>query len=295
MKKHILSALMVFAFLGLPIQPVLGVSKETLQMMQQLDALQQAVQNLQKTVDTQGAVLKTLVEQANDNVNSMKTIVSDLRGSMQQNLASSSAHLDAMTTQIQALSESLDEAKARISKLNEQMAQMQNILTTLPAQANPTPGAGPAGPGAPGTPTAPPVPDADSLYSQGLSYYNGGQWDLSTQAFNDYLKYYKDTDRASNAQFYIGECYYSQGDFKHAVEAYDLCIEKYPTGNKAAAAQLKKGYSLLALQEKTAGIRELRSVIQRFPDAPEAEYARQRLKKLGIAVLPSAPAHHKAS
>ena len=291
MNKHTLSALMVFAFLGLPVQPLLGVSKETLQMMQQLDALQQAVQNLQKTVDTQGAVLKTLVEQANDNVNNMKSIVTDLRGSMQQNLATSSAHLDSVTTQMQALSESLEEAKARLSKLSEQMAQMQNILTTLPTQANPTPGANPS---APGGPSSPPVPDADSLYSQGLSYYNGGQWDLSTQAFTDYLKYYKDTDRASNAQFYIGECYYSQGDFKHAVESYDLCIEKYPAGNKAAAAQLKKGYSLLALQEKSAGIRELRSVIQRFPDAPEAEYARQRLKKLGIAV-PAAAQHHKAS
>ncbi|HTS72049.1 MAG TPA: tetratricopeptide repeat protein [Terriglobia bacterium] len=295
MKKHILSALMVLALPGFSVQPLLGVSKETLQMMQQLDALQQAVQNLQKTVDTQGAVLKTLVEQASDNVNSMKSVVNDLRGTQQQNLATSSARLDSVTTQMQALSESLDEAKARISKLGEQMTQIQNILTTLPAGSNPNPGGPAAGPGGPGSPGSPPVPDADSLYSQGLSYYNGGQWDLSTQSFTDYLKYYKDTDRASNAQFYIGECYYSQGDFKHAVEAYDLCIEKYPTGNKAAAAQLKKGYSLLALQEKTAGIRELRSVIQRFPDAPEAEYARQRLKKLGIAVPPPAPAHHKAS
>ena len=70
MKKHTLLALMFFAFLGVQIRPVYGVSKETLQMMQQLDALQQAIQNLQKTVDTQTAVLKTLVEQANDNVNS---------------------------------------------------------------------------------------------------------------------------------------------------------------------------------------------------------------------------------
>ena len=291
MKKHTLLALMVFAYLGAQVPPVFGVSKETLQMMQQLDALQQAVQNLQKTVDTQTAVLKTLVEQANDNVNSMKAVVTDLRGSMQQNLASSSARFDTMTSQMQALSESLDEAKARLSKLSEQMAQMQNILTTLPAQSNPAPGTPPGAPGAPTTPAAPPVPDADSLYSQGLSNYNGGQWDLSIQAFQEYLKYYKDTDRASNAQFYIGECYYSQGDYNRAIAAYDLCSEKYPTGNKAPAAQLKKGFSLLAMDQKTAGIRELRSLIQRFPESHESDLARQRLKKLGIAV----PAPHKKS
>jgi tol-pal system protein YbgF len=131
------------------------------------------------------------------------------------------------------------------------------------------------------------VPDADALYTQGLSYYNGGQYDLSMQAFQDYLKYYKDTDRASNAQFYIGECYYNKGDYPHAIEAYDLCSEGYPKGNKAAAAQLKKGFSLLAVDQKTAGIRELKSVIQRFPDSSEAEMARQRLKKLNIMVPPT--------
>jgi tol-pal system protein YbgF len=291
---------MVFALVGAPGKLAFGTSKDTLEIMQQLEAMQQAMQNLQKTVDTQTAVLKTLVEQANDNVNSMKSVVNDLRSTMQQNLASTGAKFDTMTSQVQALSESLDEAKARLSKLSDQMAQMQNILTTLPTENNPAPGATPAAPGAPGaavTPPAPPVPDADSLYSQGLSYYNGGQWDLSRQAFQDYLKYYKDTDRASNAQFYIGECYYSQDDYNKAIEAYDLCIEKYPSGNKAAAAQLKKGFALLALTQKTAGVRELRSLIQRFPDSHEAELARQRLKKLGVVVPASAATttHHKAS
>jgi tol-pal system protein YbgF len=287
LKKTTLVALMVFAFLGASAKPALGVSKETLQMMQQLDTLQAAVQALQKTVETQTAVLQTLVKQTSDNVDSMKATVTEMRGTMQQNLASTGAKLDSLTSQIQALNESLDEAKARLSKLGEQMSQMQTILTTLPP--NSTPGATPGTPGASAAPGAPPVPDADSLYTQGLSYYTGGQWDLSIQAFQDYLKYYKDTDRASNAQFYIGECYYSQKDYNHAIEAYDLCSEKYPTGNKAAGAQLKKGYSLLALDQKTAGIRELRSLIQRFPESAESELARQRLKKLGIAVPVSAP------
>ena len=285
MKKQTLLALVVFAYLGVQVAPAFGVSKETLQMMQQLDAMQQAIQNLQKTVDTQTAVLKTLVEQANDNVNNMKSIVTDLRSSVQQNLASSNARFDAMTTQMQALSESLDEAKSRLAKLSEQMAQTQNILQTLPAVSNPAPS---TTPGTPSSPGAPSVPDADSLYSQGLSYYNGGQWDLSIQSFQDYLKYYKDTDRASNAQFYIGQCYYSQGDYNHAIEAFDLCSEKYPNGNKAAEAQLKKGFSLLALEQKAAGERELRSLIQRFPDSHEADLARQRLRKLGITVPPAA-------
>ena len=38
-----------------------------------------------------------------------------------------------MTTQIQALSESIDEAKARIGKLGEQLTQTQNIIQTITA------------------------------------------------------------------------------------------------------------------------------------------------------------------
>ena len=106
------------------------------------------------------------------------------------------------------------------------------------------------------------------------------------------MKYYGESDRASNAQFYIGDCYYSQGNYAQAVEEYNKCIERYPSGNKLAAAQLKKGYALLALEQKSAGVRELRSLIQRFPNAHESDLARQKLKSLGIAV-PAAGAIRK--
>ncbi len=277
MKKHLVLAVIVVAIAGVQVKPAFATSKDELLIEQQLDALQQAVQSLQRTVDTQGAVLTTLVKQANDNVAAMKSAVTDSQSSIQQNLATSGNRFDNLTQQMQALSESLDEAKAKLAKLSDQMAQMQTALTTLPPS-----GPAPA-PGQPGATATPPVPDADSLYTQGLSYYNGGQYDLSIQSFQDYLKYYKDTDRASNAQFYIGECYYSQQNYKQAIDAYDACIEKYPTGNKAAAAQLKKGFALLSLDQKTAGIRELRSLVQRFPDTHEAELGRERLKKLGVA------------
>lgn len=287
MKKHTLLALIGFAVWGATLPPAFGVSKEVVQMMQQLDQLQQSVQNLQKTVDTQSAVLKTLIEQADDKVNTMKATVDDLKGPLQQNLASTNARFDALASQIQALSESLDEAKSRLAKLSDQMAQTQNILQTLPAGGVPqTPGTNPANPTGEIKP-ANPVPDANSLYSAGLSYYNGGQYPLAVQSFQDYLKYYSDSDRASNAQFYIGDCYYLQGNYAQAIEEYNKCIERYPSGNKLAAAQLKKGYALLALDQKAAGVRELRSLIQRFPATHESELARQKLKTLNIAVAPA--------
>ena len=278
LKKRALSAGLVFGFLILAAGPAAAQKKDTLLLMRQLDTLQQSVQNIQRTVDTQTAVLKTLVEQTNDNVNSMKLAMEELKKSTNQNLASSNARFESMTSQMQALSESLEEAKARIAKLSDQVAQTQNIIQTL--NAPPATGALP-GEGGEARPAN--VPDAQTLYSSGLSSYTSGQYPLAMQAFQEYLQYYGETDLASNAQFYVGECYYSTGDYSKAIEEYDKGMERYPTGNKLPAAQLKKGYSLLALEKKQAGIRELRSLLRRYPNSREADLARQRLKKLGVA------------
>jgi len=271
--------------------PGFAVSKEIIQMQQQLDTLQQAVVNLQKTVDTQTAILKTLVEQANDNVNSMKATVTALKSSESENLANTNSRFDNMTSQIQALGESLDETKARLSKLSEQLAQTQNIIQTLGSQ---NAGAAPAGaPGAPGAPAAntanpPPgpnpaaaaVPDPDSLYKSGLRDYSTAHYDLAIQEFQEYVQDFGQTDLASNAQFYIGDSYYNQKNYPQAIKEYDRCLERYPNGNKLAAAQLKKAYALIALGKTRDGEIELRSLIRRFPRSAEANLARQRLRRL---------------
>ena len=280
MKNNAFYALLLAALCAAVPPPAFGVSRETLEILQRLETMAQAVQNLQKTVDTQAAVLRTLVEQTNDNVNTMKASVADLRKASQENLASNSARFDSMTAQIQALSESLEVTKERLAKLSEQVAQTQNIIQTLNAPPAAAPGTTPTG--GPGKPAS--VPDADTLYNSALSDYNGGQSQLSIQEFQQYLQYYGDTDRASNAQFYIGDCYYRLKNYEQAIEEYNKCLERYPDGNKSASAQLKKAYALLELEQKQAGVRELRSLIQRYPNTSEANLARQRLKKLGIAV-----------
>jgi len=68
-------------------------------------------------------------------------------------------------------------------------------------------------------------------------------------------------------------------------------LEQYPGGNKAATAQLKKGYSLLEMGNKDAGVKELQSLIARYPRAPEAAQAKDRLRKAGAS--PTAAASRK--
>jgi len=69
-----------------------------------------------------------------------------------------------------------------------------------------------------------------------------------------------------------------------AVKAYNAVLEQYAGNPKAPAAQLRKGLALLQLNKKDAGIHELRSLIQRHPQTPEAAQARSKLNGMGVRI-----------
>ena len=128
-----------------------------------------------------------------------------------------------------------------------------------------------------------PPPSADLLYSNGLRDLNGKKYDLASQEFQDYLKYYNGTDLASNAQFYLGEIFYMQQQYDQAVDAFSKVIDNYPKSFKLAPAHLFKGLALVASGDKTQGVRELRTVVRMYPGTDEERRARAKLQELGIA------------
>jgi tol-pal system protein YbgF len=147
-----------------------------------------------------------------------------------------------------------------------------------PAAASGPPTEPPAAP-----PTAAP-PSARVLYDNALRDFTSGKYDLARQQFLDYLRYYGRTPLAGNAQFYIGETYYRQNDFRRAITEYDKVLESFPDSNKVAGAYLKKGYALLELGQREDGVAALRTLVQRFPRSDEARWARARLERLGEPV-----------
>ncbi|HEY8671298.1 MAG TPA: transporter, partial [Terriglobales bacterium] len=64
---------------------------------------------------------------------------------------------------------------------------------------------------------------------------------------------------------------------------YDLVLQNFPDGNKAASAELKKGFAMIESGQKDAGITALRHVVVRYPKSNEAAQAKDRLRKLGVA------------
>jgi tol-pal system protein YbgF len=257
-----------------------AVDREVIQLLQMVTQLAQSQQALQTTVIQNAAVEKTLIEQSLDSVSKLNQSMGALQKSVMDIQANSGARIDSMSTQVQGLSDNVQELLARMGKLNQQLTDTQTAIQSIDAKL--TAGA-PLPDGASG-PASGAAPSADLLYSNGLRDLNGKKYDLAAQEFQDYLRYYADTDLASNAQFYLGEIAFGQGQYVQAVSAYTKVIDNYPKSYKLAAARLKKGLALIEVGEKTTAIRELRSVVRLFPGSEEEKRARAKLKELGVTV-----------
>jgi tol-pal system protein YbgF len=281
-------------------RPAEAVARELIDLQHDVTSLLQGQKDMATQMTQDNTVIKTLVGQSNDNVSKLSSTMSSLQKSVQDVQANSGARLDTMSTQVQGLSDNLEEIKSRLGKLNQQLVDLQNSVQGLDAKVSSggtaAPAAGTASPTASNPaalrPVAPtgaggPAPSADTLYSNGLRDITSGKYDLARSEFQDYLQYYGDTDLASNAQFYLGEIYYKQKQYQDAVAAYDKVLTTYPKSFKLGPARLRKGMALIELGQKTAGIHELREVIKRFPGSDEDRLARTKLKELGASVTAS--------
>jgi tol-pal system protein YbgF len=253
--------------------PAWGVNRDMVQLQTQVEQLQQQMTAMQRSFDERMGVMKNLVEQDTDAVNKVATALTALQNTLQKQQGDSSGKVDQLSGQIQTLNDTLDELKVRLAKVSKQLEDLQATQQSLAAsqsqqqqqqqqQAQ--------------------APPPDVLYNNALRDYNGGKNDLASQEFSDYLKFYPNTDIAGNCYFYLAEIQFRQGNYQQAVQNYDLVLQNFPSGNKAASAQLKKGFALLELGKQDDGVRELRRLLARYPHSPEALQARDRLRKLGV-------------
>jgi len=128
------------------------------------------------------------------------------------------------------------------------------------------------------------APPLDETFQAGVRDYNAARYDVAAAEFQDVLRYYPMDELAGQAQFYLGEIDYRQLDYADAVKAFNAVLESFPGNPKAPAAQLRKGFALLQLNRKEAGVNELRLLIKRHPQTPEAAQARTKLNAMGVRI-----------
>ena len=293
MKNYSLSALLAALLLVVCLaRPAVAADTKSqlIQIQTQLQILQDTVARMQQSFDERMGVMKDMVTQQTDTVSKLNTVIQGLQKSLGAQTTDASSKVDQISGQVQSLHDAVDELKARLAKVSKQLDDIQAAQQNI---SNPASGQPASAPGT--SPTAAQAPPAEELYNDALRDYNAGKNDLAAQEFAQYVQVYGNTDLAGNAQFYLGEIQYRQGNLASAIASYNKVLDQYPGGNKSAAAQLKKGYALLDLGQKSQGVAELRSLIGRYPKSPEAVQARERLSKLRVSAGSTRPARPSPS
>lgn len=188
---------------------------------------------------------------------------------------------------IQVLRGKIEEGQKRTAEMARRLEAMEpRILAGLDAlkapaaaayEPSPAPQQAPAA--APPPPKAPVVaaPAPEQVFQMAYGDYVKGRYNLAIIGFKDFLEKYPNSDLADDAQYWIGESYYSLRDFKAAKSYFEEVKKKYPASDKTPSALLKAAYSYLELGETRQGLQKLDELIANFPYSKEAELAKEKL------------------
>ncbi len=293
--------------------PAHAVSKEMVQLQTQVQQLLDMVQRLQSTLDSRFGVIQDLAQQTAEQAKQMTATVNALQQKLNTENEALSGKQDTLSGQVQSLNDSVDELKARIAKLDKSVQDLQAQLQAMQAQqtqamqggAQPggtQPGAMPPGgqpntggpdqgPGmpnvpqggsAPGPSPALQAPPLQETYQAAERDFDAGKFKVAQGEFQEIVHYYPLDDLAGTAQFYLGEIAYQQKDYAGAINYYNGVLEGFSGNAKAPAAELHKAYCLLSTDKRQAGVDELRELIRRHPQTPEARAARTKLNAMGV-------------
>jgi tol-pal system protein YbgF len=123
-------------------------------------------------------------------------------------------------------------------------------------------------------------PDMKELYFEAYNDFKNGKIEVARGKFQMFLKQFPNAPLVDGAQFYIGECYYVQGNYKQAILEYDMVIKNYPKGERVPHALLKQGLSFQKLGDKTGARILLEKLVLEYPDTHQAGIARTTLATL---------------
>jgi len=267
MRKILLALL--FVFIASPSWGYAGTKEEIIRLQSDVLQLQEQIRMLQKSSDDRGAVLKSLLEQLNDQIAKSNLVMQTLSQAVAGQKAESGNAVKQLTQEIQKLSVKLDDTNNRIAGLYQKVEDSQVKASSLRSL--------PAG-GASGS------VEPDQVYSQAYNDYLTGNYDLAITGFQDFLTNYPNSEYADNAAHYIGVCYFEQGRYEQAVQAFDQVINLYPKADKTPVAYFKKAAAYQALQKNNEAVENWKKLCMLFPDSQEAKLAAQELEKLGVAV-----------
>lgn len=268
MGRNHLAALLCAATLLAPAR-VLGADREHQQIAADLRMLQEQTARLQLAVDQLDETVRHVLATMAAHTDAMRRAFAD------QQLA-----VGAVADGVRVLRERFDDTNVRISSLSQEVEALRIArppLSPAAAEAAADPETGLPLDAPPGLS---PGMSPQRMYDTAWADYTNGQWTLSIQGFEAYIKTFPRSELADDAQFYIGQTHYADGAFREAVNAFDQVLLNYPDGDVVPDASYKRGLALDRLGQTDRAREAFELVVTNYPDSTMATLARQALDRL---------------
>ena len=118
--------------------------------------------------------------------------------------------------------------------------------------------------------------DVNSIYQEGLEAFNDKNLSKAEEKFNLVLDKFPQEKLASNAQYWLGEVYYTKKNYAKAAVLFGKGYERYKDGAKGAESLYKLGMSMKSLDKKDEACTAFLSVGKEFPKANSSLIAKAR-------------------
>lgn len=265
--------------------PASAQKRELVQLQRDMALLQDAMQQLDRKNSERLAGIEALLKQnleKQDKLNAALVVIERNMSKQGDSLIgptnSTAAKVNALADRFDRLRAAAEETNAMVDRLRQEVGDIKTHLTTLPPPAFEEGEEGGA------APRVNPVSASEAIYQGGMSDYLRGNLELARNQFRDYLDLYPLHSRAAEAQYFIGQTYYADGDYEQAVTNFDLVLEKYPAGELVMAdAHYKKGMALRNLNRSGDAVKEFEAVLKRFPNSSIAPNAQAQIEALAEA------------
>jgi tol-pal system protein YbgF len=124
----------------------------------------------------------------------------------------------------------------------------------------------------------------EALYERSNESLLRRQFAEAEAGFSDFLQKYPDHGLAGAAQYWLGETFYAQGDFRRAAASFLQGYKKYPKSRRAPDSLLKLGISLNRLGQGDQACAAYAAVSAEYPKAVDArKRAQAEAKRAGCA------------
>ena len=228
------------------------------------------IERLQVQVASLQSQLTTMERLAEDTLRELKRLnesLAEQNAFLKKNVQDRRVQDEAITTSLREMDERVSEIAEQIQGLHLRESAPPPVAAAAPAtEDEPAPRA-----------PAPAAPAPRELYSQAYADYARGNFDLAIQQYQQYLAAYPETDLSDNAQYWIGECLYSQQKYTEALLAWDELFRRYPGSDKLPDARYKKAAALERLGRRSQALIEYRAVANRYPNSAAGRKAREKI------------------